>query len=542
MLFNSYTFLLLFLPVVLAGAFILGRHRTSMAVAWLVFASLFFYGWWSPRHVVLLAGSIAFNYLAGDTLARRGGKHGSNTFAILCGAIAANLAVLGYFKYAGFFIANANALFGAGMRMEAIVLPLGISFFTFTQIAYLVDVYREPVRYRIGPYALFVSYFPHLIAGPILHHREMMPQFTAATSYRMDYANLAAGITIFAMGLFKKTVLADGIAPYAGPVFEQATRGYAPGSLEAWGAALAFGLQLYFDFSAYSDMAVGLSKMLGIRMPVNFESPYKATSVIEFWRRWHMTLSRFLRDYVYIALGGNRCGTFRRYANLVATMLLGGLWHGAAWTFVLWGAAHGAFLAINHGWLAVRRRFPPGPAWISRIGGICGAVLTFVAVFAAWVLFRADDLPSALAILRGLAGMNGNALPASWLVEIGEHARSIARAELLPRAVSDWIVARLGAIDAAVPHGIGWDHSGGLLFSMTQMLWIAALFAIAWFTPNTRQIMARAEAYIGDRATRVRASALTWRVNLSWAVTTAVLLVASLTSMTRVSEFLYFQF
>ncbi len=371
MLFNSYTFLFLFLPVALAGAFVLARYRTSFAVAWLVFASLFFYGWWSWRHVPLLVASIAFNYIAGAAIVRRGGKAGGKAFGILAGAVAANLAVLGYFKYAGFLVANVDAFLGTGMRVEAIVLPLGISFFTFTQIAYLVDVYRDPVRYGVVPYALFVSYFPHLIAGPILHHREMMPQFAAPTSYRFDYSNLAAGLTIFAIGLFKKTVLADGIAPYASPVYAQAAQGYAPGMVEAWGAAVAFGLQLYFDFSAYSDMAVGLSKMLGIRMPVNFESPYKATSIVEFWRRWHMTLSRFLRDYVYVALGGNRRGTARRYANLLVTMLLGGLWHGAAWTFVLWGALHGAFLAINHGWIALRRRLPPGPIWVNRIGTAC---------------------------------------------------------------------------------------------------------------------------------------------------------------------------
>ena len=542
MLFNSYTFLFLFLPAVLAGAFTLARYRPSFAVAWLVLASLFFYGWWSPQHVPLLVASIAFNYFAGEAVARRGGRGSGSAFAVLCGAVAANLLVLGYFKYTNFLVVTANGLFGSGWRIETIVLPLGISFFTFTQIAYLVDVYREPVRYRFVPYALFVSYFPHLVAGPILHHREMMPQFAASRGFRLDYGNLAAGFTLFAIGLFKKTVLADGMAPYASPVFEQASRGYAPGSFEAWGAALAFGLQLYFDFSGYSDMAVGLSKMLGVRMPVNFESPYKAASVIEFWRRWHMTLSRFLRDYLYFALGGNRRGTFRRYLNLMVTMLLGGLWHGAAWTFVAWGAVHGALLALNHAWRAARSRFPPGPVWLARIGGALGAATTFVAVFSAWILFRADDMPSAVVILRGLAGMNGHAVPPSWLIGIGEAARSLGQGPLLPSFVAEWIMLRFGAIDAAIPIGLGRDGSGGVLVGTSQVLWIASLLAIVWLLPNTRQVMARAGAFLEDPRMLVRGTALSCRVNRRWAIASALLLIASLTSMTRVTEFLYFQF
>jgi hypothetical protein len=255
-----------------------------------------------------------------------------------------------------------------------------------------------------------------------------------------------------------------------------------------------------------------------------------------------MTLSRFLRDYLYIALGGNRRGTFRRYANLVVTMLLGGLWHGAAWTFVLWGAAHGAFLAINHGWLALRVRFAPGPAWIARIGGAVGAVLSFVAVFGTWVLFRADDLPSAMLILRGLAGLNGHALPASWLLEFGEAARSIGQGQLLPRSIGERIVAHFGAVDAGIPRGLGGGRSAGVLISKAQVLWIGGLLAIAWFMPNTRQIMSRAEAFIADRRAPERPTALLWQVNWNWAVASALLLVASLISMTRVSEFLYFQF
>jgi len=542
MLFNSYTFLFAFLPIALGGAFALSRYRPNLVVAWLALASLFFYGWWSWRHVPLLLASIAFNFFAGDAIARRGGKHGGQASGLLAGAVAVNLAVLGYFKYAGFLVANLDTLLGTHMRIEAIVLPLGISFFTFTQVAYLVDVYRDPARYGAVPYALFVSYFPHLIAGPILHHREMMPQFAAPSSFRFEWANLAAGLTIFAIGLFKKTVLADGIAPYASPVYAQAAQGYAPGMAEAWGAAFSFGLQLYFDFSGYSDMAVGLSKMLGVRMPVNFESPYKATSIIDFWRRWHMTLSRFLRDYVYIALGGNRRGTARRYANLVVTMLLGGLWHGAAWTFVLWGALHGAFLALNHVWTALRARLPAGPKWLGSAGTAAGAVLTFLGVFGVWTIFRADDLPSAIRIGRGLIGMNGFALPPSALAEAAETARAIGQARFVPWPVAQWIVSHFGALDAGLPIGIGRGRSAGVLISKAQIVWTAALFAIAWLAPNTRQIMVRAEAFLADHPVPPPPAFLAWRIDVRWAVAGALLIAASLTSMSRVSEFLYFQF
>jgi hypothetical protein len=255
-----------------------------------------------------------------------------------------------------------------------------------------------------------------------------------------------------------------------------------------------------------------------------------------------MTLSRFLRDYLYVPLGGNRCGTFRRYANLLVTMLLGGLWHGAAWTYVLWGASHGALLAINHSWRAMRSRFPEGPAWINRVGCALGAVLTFVAVFGTWVIFRADDLPSALRILRGLAGLNGHALPPSMLVEIGEAARWIGELPGVPSRIAHWVVAHFGAVDAGVPSGFARARASGAMMGNAQLLWIAALLAIAWLAPNSRQIMVRGEAFIADHPVRPFPAWLIWSIAGRWAVASALLLAASLTSMTRVSEFLYFQF
>jgi alginate O-acetyltransferase complex protein AlgI len=545
MLFNSYPFLLLFLPLVLVVCFALARWRPAAATLWLVLASLFFYGWWDVRYVPLLLASIGFNYLAGLSIATRGGHAASSARWLLGLAIAANLGLLGWFKYAGFFAANAQAVFGGEWRLDAIALPLGISFFTFTQIAYLVDVYREPVTYRLTPYALFVTYFPHLIAGPILHHREMMPQFAAPIAYRCDYGNLAAGLTIFAIGLFKKTVLADGIAPFAGPVFEHSAHGYAPSLIEAWGAALAFGLQLYFDFSGYSDMAIGLSKMLGIRLPLNFDSPYNATSIIEFWRRWHMTLSRFLRDYLYIPLGGSRHGAARRYLNVFVTMLLGGLWHGAAWTFVAWGAVHGVLIALNHAWRALRAHVALRSRVLLAAERALGAVLTFVAIFAAWALFRAQDLPSAVVILRGMAGMNGITLPPVWITELADLVRWAAAhsgGEWLLRVIPQHLLS----MAAGMPHVLAGANDTGVLIGKAQLLWIAALLGVAWFAPNTQQLMHRADAIIAARSavrdTIARPAAWHWQANLPWALVSAVLLVGALLGMARVSEFLYFQF
>ena len=543
MLFNSHPFLFVFLPVVLGGCFVLASRRAQLVVPWLVVASIAFYGWWDWRHVPVLVGSIAFNYAMGQQIVQRGGAASAAGRWPLAAAITANLGLLGYFKYAGFFAANADALLGLGWHFDAVVLPLGISFFTFTQIAYLVDVYREPVHYRFVHYALFVTYFPHLIAGPILHHREMMPQFSDERRYRLDFDNVAAGLTLLAIGLFKKTVLADGIAPYAAPVFDNASQGYAPGMLEAWGAALAFGLQLYFDFSAYSDMAVGLSKMFGIALPVNFESPYKATSIVDFWRRWHITLSRFLRQYLYFVLGGNRRGAVRRYANLLLTMVLGGLWHGAAWTFVAWGALHGALLMVNHAWRDLRGRFSRGPGWLQRIELALGAVLTFAAVFAGWVLFRAEDMPSAMSILRGMAGLNGTSIPLPWLVEIAAAARWLVQQDWgLSIAVRSWIFTHVATIDAHVPRGLAEGSDAGVLVSKAQFLWIGGLLLIAWFAPNTRQIMAHTGAFIAATAPRRIVPALIWRLDRSWALATALLLVVGLMSMSGISEFLYFQF
>src|SRR5437879_8528049 len=391
MLFNSYPFIFLFLPITLIGYFVLVRLNHLAPVIWLVLASLVFYSVRNWQFVLLLLASIAFNYVIGGLLISKRPRPASRAAALTIG-VAGDLLTLVYFKYSGFLAANLNAVFSTGFTVD-VLLPIGISFYTFTQIAFLVDAYRGNVaRYALPHYALFVAYFPHLIAGPILHHRDMIPQFERAETKRPDPHLILCGLIIFAIGLFKKTCLADGIQPLVAQAFGP----NAPTFDQVWIGVLAYTFQLYFDFSGYSDMAIGMSLMFGIFLPLNFNSPYKATSIIDFWRRWHMTLSQFLRDYLYIPLGGNRHGSLLRYTNLMITMLLGGLWHGAAWTFVVWGALHGAYLCINHAWNNFGPKASPRFAGLANLAGL---TLTVLAVVFAWVFFRADTMTSALAIL-----------------------------------------------------------------------------------------------------------------------------------------------
>lgn len=424
MLFTTLAFACGFLPVVFVVFYLLGRASHAAAAAWLFLASLFFYGYWMPAFTLLLLGSIAANYGFGRAIAgamaagdRRRGK------AWLVAGIVFDLGLLSYFKYANFFVGTVDALLGLGWKIDHITLPIGISFFTFTQIAFLADTFQKGVReVRATHYGLFVTYFPHLVAGPVLHHAQMMPQFAQDATYRIDGANVAAGAAIFAIGLFKKIVLADSISPYADTLFTAADGGTALTATEGWIAALAYTFQLYFDFSGYSDMAVGLSLMFNIRLPYNFDSPYRSLNISDFWRRWHMTLSAFLRDYLYIPLGGNRLGGARRYVNLMTTMLLGGLWHGASWTFVFWGGLHGLYLAINHGFRAAAGERVQ--AWsrqpLYRAG--CWAV-TFLGVVVAWVFFRAETFTGAGRVLGAMAGLGEGAADASrllWNAGLGE--------------------------------------------------------------------------------------------------------------------------
>jgi len=428
MLFTTAAFFCLYLPLTWAVFFGLARISPHWAARGLFVASLLFYGVWMPGHVLLLLGSIVGNFVLGRAIARArdaGAVSQAKSWMVL--GISANLALLGYFKYANFFVDNLNAVLGTQASLGTVLLPIGISFFTFTQIAFLADAYQKGVKeMRFSHYGLFVTYFPHLIAGPVLHHAQMMPQFRAPETYRIHSAKVCAGLAIFALGLAKKVLLADAISPYADAVFNAADGGFSPSQNEAWLGAVAYTLQIYFDFSGYSDMAIGLSLLFNIHLPFNFDSPYKATSIIDFWRRWHISLSTFLRDYLYIALGGNRLGPVRRYMNLAATMVLGGLWHGASWAFVAWGALHGVFLMLNHGFRALC-----GPALHGRLASMRGMKLlgwtcTMLCVLLAWVFFRAGTLNGATHMLVAMAQGHGGidrllwdaGLPASrgWLL------------------------------------------------------------------------------------------------------------------------------
>jgi alginate O-acetyltransferase complex protein AlgI len=412
MLFTTAPFLLLFLPVTLVGFFLLGKRSHGAAAAWLLLASLFFYGYWMPVFTLLLLFSIACNFWLGLRLlaVHKAGGSSARLRAWLMLGVMFNLGLLGYFKYANFFVQNLAQLLGTPLGLAHVILPIGISFYCFTQIAFLVDTYHGKVREaNILHYGLFVTYFPHLIAGPVLHHAQMMPQFSDGATYRPHTGNLVAGLLIFGLGMFKKVVLSDGVSPYASAIFTPVDGGALPTMAEAWLGSVAYTLQLYFDFSGYSDMAIGLSWMFNIRLPFNFNSPYRATSISDFWRRWHITLSAFLRDYLYIALGGNRHGSVRRYVNLMATMVLGGLWHGASWSFVIWGGLHGVYLAINHGFRAAVGARACAALGASRTWTVLAWALTLLCVVVAWVFFRAETLPGALRMLSAMAGMPGYA-------------------------------------------------------------------------------------------------------------------------------------
>jgi len=502
MLFNSYSFIFLYLPIVFFGMFYLGRHSHRLAALWLGFASLIFYAMWDARFVILLISSITFNYGAGYLIGSRQaiGAHSKAKFTLIT-AITANLALLGYFKYTNFFVESINALAGHQFTSLNIILPLGISFFTFTQIAFLVDVHRGVTReYNFIHYLLFVTYFPHLIAGPVLHHKQMMPQFSNPSTYRINAEHVAVGLTIFVLGLAKKVLVADNLAEYANPAFNAARDGQLLSLLEAWIGALAYTLQLYFDFSGYSDMAIGLSLLFNICLPINFDSPYKATSIIDFWRRWHITLSAFLRDYLYIPLGGNRRGLSRRYLNVMITMILGGLWHGAGWTFIIWGGMHGFYLMLNHGW----RELTSALGWQmnGRLVQFLGGALTFIAVVIAWVFFRADNVSAAFAMLTSMFDVH--------------HINPVA-----------WVPSR-EALKVIFPS-----------------------LMLCWLFPNVRQIVARYkptwEDIVGSSIPtsipqKFTVAWLNWRPTPVYAVAMGLLFIWCLDSLTKVSEFLYFRF
>lgn len=477
MLFNSYEFIFIFLPITLLVYFTFARFKlTKLATASLVIASLIFYSYWDIRYLPLLLISILFNYLIGTTIERTRSK----TFLII--GITVNLALLGYFKYMSFFIRAINDTVGSGFPVPEIILPLGISFFTFTQTAFLIDAFRgETKNYSLLTYSLFVTVFPHLIAGPILYHKDMIPQFSRLRNFVFSHKNFAMGIGFFVIGLFKKVIIADTLSPWVKIAFINAQE---LTLIDAWVGAISYTFQLYFDFSGYSDMAIGLGLMFNFKLPINFNSPYKSKSIIEFWRRWHMTLSLFLKNYLYIPLGGNKYGNLKRMRNLIITMLLGGLWHGAGWTFIIWGGLHGIFLAINHFWRKLNKSLPNKISWI----------LTFTCVIVAWVFFRANNIHDAISIVHAMFGFKGTAIPIQYTGKL--HT-------LLPMfTYKNLYIENLNR----------------------QIAILSVLLIIVLKAPNTQEIMKnfKPKSYL--------------------AVIMVIMAIASLLTINKVSEFLYFQF
>ncbi len=549
MLFNAHSFIFIFLPItLLVYHWLSTRTQAHYALCSLIVASLVFYGWWEPRYLLLILVSVGFNFALSECMNRTAGNERLIRRCYLLIGVAANLGALVWFKYAHFLIDTSNAVAGTQWHVEKVILPLAISFFTFQQIAFLVDTYRSETRERsLLRYALFVTFFPQLIAGPIVHHKEMLPQFAQNLS-GIKLQNLIIGGTIFFLGLFKKVIIADGVSPYSDTVFAMAAAGETLTFLESWTGALAYSIQLYFDFSGYSDMALGLARMFGVRLPLNFNSPYKAHSIIDFWRRWHMTLSRFLRDYLYFSLGGNQRGAARTYTNLMIVMLLGGLWHGAGWTFVIWGALHGSYLLVNHAW----RMFMQGRAVPSTdaagfkqralfwLGRTASHALTLVAVVVAWVIFRAENMDVAGRVLAGMAGMNGVALPVEWLNNHASLASTLAGfgVQFQPLAYMGPLFTPLRDMAVLTGAQMQVDSVG----TITAFVSLAVPIAIALFWPNTQQIMQRFDPTVGAVVKGGIPTALAWRINVPFAVLSALIAAYACFGSSVASQFLYFQF
>ena len=544
MLFNSDQFLFAFLPITLVGFFALGTVSRMWALRWIIFVSLLFYAWWRPLNVLLIAPSILINFALARTLQRLSederGRRTSRLVLLL--GIAFNIAFLGYFKYIDFGRSTINDIFGTNLVLTHIILPLGISFITFQKIAFLVDVHAKRVRqFTLQDYALFVLFFPQLIAGPIVHYREMMPQFHSA-SCRFNKENFAVGLTLLSFGLFKKVVLADHIATLVTPIYSEAASGNEVSLLPAWAAAVGFTLQIYFDFSGYSDMALGLARFFGIRLPQNFYSPLKASSIIDFWLRWHMTLTRFLTAYIYNpltlwltrqraakgrpGLAGSKTtiGAFIYLLMfpILLTMFVSGLWHGAAYGFVVWGLLNGFYLATNHAWRLIRPQLWSDRQSYGRFMQPLGRLLTFTSVAVAMVFFRSPTLTSAIDLMKGLIGHNGVALPQA----IFDHLGPVA----------------------------GWLHRGGVasvdseLWSgqeFTRMvMWIFALMLIALACPNTLQILARYEPALGVKplTSNFAGRRIEWNPCLPWAIGMSIVTAIGIFFVGGESEFLYWQF
>jgi alginate O-acetyltransferase complex protein AlgI len=516
MLFNSYRFILLFLPITLVIFYLLGRSRKyRLAQGWLVLMSLVFYGSWNISYLPIILASISFNYLIGNALSWKSTKYRKGIFVA---GIITNLALLGYFKYYNFFLSNISLFLESDFNAKTIILPLGISFFTFQQISYLVDSFKfKNKAHDFYGYCLFVTFFPQLVAGPIIHHNEIIPQFANSKTYRLNYSRLAVGLTLFTLGLAKKIILADSVAPYANVVYDNAATLTSLSFLESWGAALAYTFQIYFDFSGYSDMAIGLGYLFGVSLPENFRSPYQAKNFIDFWRRWHITLSNFLRDYLYIPLGGNRKGEIRQYFNLIITMLLGGLWHGAGWTFIVWGGIHGLYLTINHLWNRASLSIGANRIWNQF--ELLSRTITFLGVLIAWVFFRAKTLQESMLLLNSMANF-----------------REITDTLLLGLLKSEHNFS----VDLFFPNNLIDSWSSGFLLMLSCSL-------IVGWAPNSLEIVKHLKynvlCLVPEKETHNRGIKKILNLPIVWAFSISSLLLISMVKLVGPSnEFLYFNF
>lgn len=485
MLFNSYVFIFVYLPLVLGAFFACCYFQMKkLAQVSLLLSSLIFYGYWDLRFLPLLCGSIVFNFICGNLIFQT--PPGNLKKIYLTGSVALNIALLVYFKYLNFFIKSTGYFLSMEFQTMDILLPLGISFFTFTQIAYLVDVYQSKATPGGAcSYGLFVTVFPHLIAGPVLHHRDMISQFNDPVSYSWSANHFAHGTFLFIMGLSKKVLIADPLFSYVSPVFDQ-NQQIIP-FIQAWVGALAYSIELYFDFSGYSDMAMGLGLYFNLKLPLNFQSPYQASSIIDFWRRWHISLSNFLKDYLYIPLGGNRGGERSKLCNLLITMFLGGVWHGANWTFIVWGLCHGFFLVINHLWRKLSINLP---SFFSR-------GLTLLCVVVAFTIFRAPNLETAYTVIKGMFGFNGVVLPESYEAKLA-------------------FLKTYGVIFKVLPLSN---------VRINDLILIVICLCIALFLPNS---MYWKERFL--------------KRPIPWGIACAVALVTCVINLDAVTEFLYYQF
>jgi alginate O-acetyltransferase complex protein AlgI len=545
MLFNSYEFIFAFLPITLLGFFSLGLFSRTAALQWIIFASLAFYALWRPINVLIIAPSIVINFGLARWLQRLGldDKRTRTARLVLLLGIAFNIAFLGYFKYIDFGRGAINDIFGTNLVLTHVVLPLGISFITFQKIAFLIDVHAGRVRsFTLQDYSLFVLFFPQLIAGPIVHYREMMPQFHSAPC-RFDKQNFAVGLTLLSFGLFKKVVLADHLATVVSPIYSHAASGGETSLLLAWAAAVGFTLQIYFDFSGYTDMALGIARFFGVRLPPNFNSPLKASSIIDFWLRWHMTLTRFLTAYIYnpltlwltrrrlskghLGLSGHKTtvGAFFYLLMfpLLLTMFISGLWHGAGYGFIIWGVLHGFYLTINHAWRLIRPRLWSDKQSYERFIRPLGGLITFISVAVAMILFRSPTLTSAIDLMSGLVAQNGVALPQAIYEHLGPLAGWLHRAGVASVAPELWS---------------GEEFRG-------MVMWILVSLLIALVLPNTLQILARYEPALGVKPQTVEfggRSISEWSASLPWAISVSIVAAMAVLSLGGPSEFLYWQF